>query len=238
MTKEKEKTADDANDCPTCGEPIPEDAPQGLCPKCVLGAAAEPTESGIPTIPFPRFEPPPIDLIGEAFPQLEIIELIGVGGMGAVYKARQPHLDREVALKILPQSLAETPEFTGRFTREGRLLARLSHPNIVAVHDFGESGGYFFLLMEFVDGVNLRQAMRAGKFTPDQALDVVPKVCEALQFAHDEGILHRDIKPENILLDTKGRVKIADFGIAKLVGEIGAPTLTRTAAPGTPQYMA
>jgi serine/threonine protein kinase len=105
------------------------------------------------------------------------------------------------------------------------LLARLNHPNIVTVHDFGVASGrrpedpqFFYLLMEYVDGVNLRQAMRAGRFTPDQALAVVPKICDALQYAHNEGILHRDIKPENILLDTKGRVKIADFGIAKLVG--------------------
>ena len=109
---------------------------------------------------------------------------------------------------------------------------------MLVVYDFGETGGCFFLLMEFVDGVNLRQAMAAGKFSPDQALEIVPEVCEALQFAHNEGILHRDIKPENILLDTKGRVKIADFGIAKMVGEVGAPTITHTAAPGTPQYMA
>src|SRR5207302_5739398 len=100
----------------------------------------------------------------------------------------------------------------------GRMLARLNHPNIVTIHDFGQANGYFYLLIEFVDGVNLRQAMKVGRFTPAQALAIVPKVCEALQFAHNEGILHRDIKPENILLDTKGRVKIADFGIAKLMG--------------------
>src|SRR5450759_2394419 len=109
--------------------------------------------------------------------------------------------------------------FAARFTREAQTLAVLSHPNIVTVHDFGQSGGFFYLLMEFVDGVNLRQAMQAGRFTPQQAMMLVPRICEALQFAHDEGILHRDIKPENILLDTRGRVKIADFGIAKLVGE-------------------
>lgn len=234
----EDKSTKSQNDCPTCGEPIPEDTPGGLCPACVLGAAAVPTEPGGATDSTLRFEAPAIDQIAAAFPTLEIVELIGCGGMGAVYKARQPHLDRDVALKILPPSLAETPEFTNRFSREGRLLARLNHPNIVSIYDFGETGGYFFLLMEFVDGVNLRQAMRAGKFTPDQALDIVPKVCKALQFAHDEGILHRDIKPENILLDTKGRVKIADFGIAKMVGDPDSPTITRTAAPGTPQYMA
>ena len=120
------------------------------------------------------------------------------------------------------------------------MLARLNHPEIVAVHDFGQANGFFYLLMEFVDGVNLRQAMKAGRFEPAQALAIVPRICEALQYAHSEGVLHRDIKPENILLDTKGRVKIADFGIAKLVGEPRAEgTLTASgAALGTPHYMA
>ncbi|MDF1813425.1 MAG: protein kinase [Verrucomicrobiales bacterium] len=226
--------------CPNCGSEIPEEAPGGICPKCALIEAAAPPESGTIPMSGPGFVPPSLEKIAGAFPQLEIIELVGCGGMGAVYKARQPNLDRYVALKILPPSLAESPAFTERFSREGRLLAKLSHPNIVGVYDFGESGGFYFLMMEFVDGVNLRQAMRAGRFTPEQAIEIVPEVCEALQFAHDEGVLHRDIKPENILLDAKGRVKIADFGIAKLVGEGAAAdvALTGTMMPGTPQYMA
>src|SRR5881227_864386 len=160
--------------------------------------------------------------------------------MGFVFKARQPKIERLVALKILPQSLAADPAFAERFTREGRVLARLNHPNIVTIHDFGQANGYFYLLMEFVDGVNLRQAMKAGRFTPAQALAVVPKICEALEFAHSEGVLHRDIKPENILLDSKGRVKIADFGIAKLIGEPQADAhLTAIGGTlGTPHYMA
>lgn len=204
--------------CPDCGAPIPVNAPQGLCPKCLLAGAAIPTESGPASAKLDRPPAPAVAQIGDAFPQLEIIELIGQGGMGFVYHARQPKLERDVALKILPQHLAEDAKFAERFAREGRLLAKLNHPNIVSVYDFGEAGGFFYLLMEFVDGVNLRQAMRASQFTPAQALSIVPAICEALQFAHDEGVLHRDIKPENILLDTKGRVKIADFGIAKLVG--------------------
>ncbi len=159
---------------------------------------------------------PPLDAIAAAFPQLEIEGLVGRGGMGAVFKARQPRLNRFVALKILPEKLASQPAFAARFAREGQLLARLAHPNIVAVHDFGQAGGFFYLIMEYVDGVNLRQALQAGRFTPAQALAIVPKICDALQYAHDEGVLHRDIKPENILLDQKGRVKLADFGIAKL----------------------
>lgn len=230
--------SNDLKPCPKCGAAIPPEAPQGLCPKCLLAFVSMPTEAAPPVRERPA--PPSLEQIAAAFPQLEILDLVGQGGMGVVFKARQPRLDRFVALKILPQSLATDSAFAERFTREGRLLARLAHPNIVAVHDFGQAGGYFFLLMEFVDGVNLRQAMQAGRFTPEQALAVVPRVCEALQYAHHEGVLHRDIKPENILLDARGRVKIADFGIAKLVGDPRAEgALTGSGARlGTPHYMA
>jgi tRNA A-37 threonylcarbamoyl transferase component Bud32 len=223
--------------CPQCGSAIPADAPQGLCPRCVLLGAATPTDSGRPRM---RTEPPALETLQAAFPQLEIVGLIGRGGMGFVYKARQPKLDRAVALKLLPMELGADPHFAERFNREARALARLNHPNIVAVYDFGVSGGFGYLLMEFVDGVNLRQAMQAGRFSPAEALAVVPKICEALQFAHEQGVLHRDIKPENILLDGQGRVKIADFGIAKLVGD-DQPDLSLTVSGahlGTPSYMA
>jgi eukaryotic-like serine/threonine-protein kinase len=168
------------------------------------------------------------------------MELIGQGGMGAVYKARQPRLDRIVALKILPAEAARDPAFQERFTREAQSLARLSHPNIVNVYDFGEADGLYYFLMEFVDGVALRQLILDGRLQPEQALAIVPQICEALQFAHEAGIVHRDIKPENILLDRTGRVKIADFGLAKLVGK-EAPAVSLTATQqvlGTPHYMA
>jgi serine/threonine protein kinase/uncharacterized membrane protein len=175
------------------------------------------------------------------FPQLEILAFIGKGGMGAVYKARQPALDRLVALKILPSQAASGPGFADRFNREARALAKLNHPNIVTLYEFGQvrslpslpdplvpsqekkeppvtGGPLLFFLMEYVDGPNLRQLEHAGKLSPREALQIVPQICDALQFAHDEGIVHRDIKPENILLDKKGRVKIADFGIAKIMG--------------------
>jgi serine/threonine protein kinase len=222
--------------------------------------ASIPTEAGKDAAS--KSAPPTQEELAAAFPQLDILGLIGQGGMGFVFKARQARLDRFVALKILPASLAADPAFAERFTREGRMLARLNHPNIVAIHDFGVANGFFYLVMEFVDGVNLRQAMKVGRCTPAQALAIVPDICAALQFAHNEGILHRDIKPENILLDSKGRVKIADFGIAKLVGadrpahtpslshpmgeggapapgEAQQPNLTETGkALGTPNYMA
>jgi tRNA A-37 threonylcarbamoyl transferase component Bud32 len=220
--------------CPTCQAPIPPNAPGGMCPACLLLGAAIPTEPA----PGALASAPSVEQVVAAFPELEIIELFAHGGMGVIYKARQPRLDRLVALKILPPNLARQPGFTERFTREARALARLNHPHIVAVYDFGERAGLCFLIMEFVNGVNLRQAMRAG-ITPEQALALVPGVCEALQFAHDHGVLHRDIKPENILLDVKGTPKLADFGIAKLAEEKAENALTLSGdALGTAAYMA
>ncbi|MHC4643445.1 MAG: serine/threonine-protein kinase, partial [Planctomycetota bacterium] len=157
------------------------------------------------------------------------------------YKARQKQLDRIVALKILPPEVGETEAFAERFTREARSLARLNHPRIVTVFDFGHTKeGLYYFVMEYVDGTDLRHIIQAGKLEPTEALGIVPQVCEALQFAHEEGIVHRDIKPENILIDKKGRVKIADFGLAKLLDK-PATTNTLTAAGhkmGTPHYMA
>jgi serine/threonine protein kinase len=224
--------------CPKCAAAIPDEAPGGLCPQCALEgvATAAKTMSG-----GRKSAPPRIAEIAPHFPELEILELIGAGGMGAVYKARQPQLDRFVALKILSHDLAGDPTFVERFNREARVLARLSHPNIVGIHDFGTAGPYCFLTMELVDGVNLRQAMQAGRFAPTESLAMVQHLCSALAYAHAEGILHRDIKPENILIDAKGRVKIADFGIAKLVGEDREQDFTLTlqgSVLGSPHYMA
>ena len=188
--------------CSSCGAVLDSSAPGGLCPRCLMAGAMLPTDAG--NGPRPA-APPTVEQVAAAFPQLEVLALIGTGGMGAVFRARQPKLNRLVALKVLPASLAERdPAFAERFEREGQMLARLHHPNIVAVYDSGRAGDFFYLLMEHVDGVNLRQAMRASRFTPAQALGIVPRICDALQFAHDEGVLHRDIKPENILLDSKG----------------------------------
>lgn len=224
--------------CPKCGAAVPAEAPHGLCPKCVLeGAAAFPDESSNRR---GRSAAPSVEAIAAAFPELEVTELIGTGGMGSVYKARQAKLDRLVALKILSLDLAEDPAFAERFNREARMLGLLNHANIVSVYDFGQQADFYYLMMEYVDGVNLRQAMQAGSFSPPEALAIVPDICAALQFAHDEGVMHRDIKPENILIDTRGRVKIADFGVAKLMGEKQEPlnlTVSGTVM-GTPHYMA
>jgi serine/threonine protein kinase len=236
--------------CPQCGAPLGAGALAGLCPACLLreGAAGD-TVSGGPHHPF---DPPAIEELAAVFPQLEILEFIGKGGMGAVYKARQKELDRVVALKILPPAISEAPGFAERFTREAKALAKLSHPGIVTIHDFGRADGLFYFVMEFVDGMNLRQLMAGGRVSPREALAIVPEICDALQFAHDHGIVHRDIKPANVLIDRRGRVKVADFGLAKLV-EDGAeaaataakgdaeanPALTEAGkAMGTPSYMA
>jgi hypothetical protein len=152
-----------------------------------------------------------------AIPGYEIVEELGRGGMGLVYKARQIKLDRLVALKVLPQQTGNDPTFIERFSREARALAKLNHPHIVTVHDFGQAEGWSYFIMEYVDGINLRQRLRTGPIPPAVTLSIITQVCDSLQYAHDEGIVHRDIKPENILLDKKGRVKIADFGIAKLL---------------------
>jgi len=184
--------------------------------------------------------PPTTAELAPLFPELEIVALLGRGGMGAVYKVKQRRLERWAALKILPAEVGRDPAFAERFAREARVLAGLSHPNIVTVHDFGETGGRCWFLMEFVDGLNLRQMLAAGKIAPREALAVVPQICDALQFAHEQGIVHRDIKPENILLDKFGRVKITDFGLAKLMDR-GAADVTLTATGqtlGSPPYMA
>lgn len=247
----------DAKNCPRCEAELPRDAPSGLCPKCLMqaGLAGEATIDhdggsrppasgdgrGAATVPPPSpVANPHLEKIARQFPQLEILELLGQGGMGVVYKARQRHLNRLVAVKILPPTAGAEPAFAERFTREAQALAQLNHPNIVQVYDFGRTDEFFYFVMEFVDGVNLRALIRDGHIEPAQALKIVPQICEALQFAHDEGIVHRDIKPENILIDKKGRVKIADFGLAKLLGR--APddvSLTGTGQlMGTLGYMA
>ena len=213
----------------------------GLDPAGLLRQGVDPVA---PTASAParasRWQAPSPAELGALLPQLEVCELIGQGGMGAVYRAVQRHLDRSVALKILPRERGADPDFAARFAREAKALARLNHPNLVAIHDYGQTDGWCWLVMEFVDGANLRQVMHTGRLSPQQALAIVPQLCDALQYAHDEGVVHRDIKPENILLDARGRVKIADFGLAKLRGETpGGEALTGSGAIlGTVHYMA
>ncbi len=221
--------------CGRCGSTLPTNAPEGLCPRC-LGALNLADETVFTETDAPRIPPPSPEQIATHFPQLEIIECLGRGGMGVVYKARQKSLGRLVALKLLAPEREKDPQFAERFSREAQALAQLDHPHIVTIYDFGQTNGFFYLLMEFVDGVNLRQLLRSRKLTPEEALAIVPPLCEALQFAHERGIVHRDIKPENLLLTKDGRVKIADFGIAKMLGD--ETQVAEEKAAGTPGYMA
>ena len=222
-------------ECPRCGAKVAADAPEGLCVRCLakLNLTADSVLTGAEA---PRSEPPSLEEIAPHFPQLEVLACLGRGGMGVVYKARQKSLDRLVALKILAPEREKDPQFAERFAREAQALAKLSHPHIVTVYDFGQADGLFYLLMEYVDGVNLRQLLRTRRLESKEALAIVPPICDALQYAHDHAVVHRDIKPENLLLDKAGQVKIADFGIAKMLG--GDSTPDEEQGVGTPHYMA
>lgn len=227
--------------CSTCYRPIPADAPQGVCPNCLFGllqsSAGRETDAreslGVEPLPDPA-------ALAQSFPQLEILERIGAGGMGTVYRVKQRHLDRPAALKVLNPRLANEPGFQERFAREARLMARLVHPNIALVFEFGTCGEFNYLLMELIEGVNLRSAIRNKTISPQQALEIVPQLCDALQYAHEQGVIHRDIKPENILIDRGGRVKLVDFGLAKLNRDLREPfSLTGSQQiMGTMNYMA
>ena len=234
----------DPHPCPRCGALSPTGAHN--CPRCLFELAlrqpepADGPDDGQPPTPAPA-EPtlPTAEEVARALPQFQEVTHLGRGGMGAVFRARESALDREVAIKVLPRELGERADFRERFLREARALARLQHPNVVSVHGAGESQGLCYLVMEYVSGCNLRQRMRTGPIGAAETLRIVRELCEALQFMHDEGVVHRDIKPENVLLDGSGRVKLADLGLAKLVDRSGDPQLTRSdQVMGTPHYMA
>ncbi|MEO1526003.1 MAG: serine/threonine-protein kinase [Planctomycetota bacterium] len=192
------------------------------CPCCLLRPPWD-TQAPIAITlgPGQTFVPPTVEELREHLEAYEVQALIGQGGMGAVYLGRQKSLDREVAIKILPPEIAERQGFCERFGAEGRALAKLNHPNIVSVFDYGEAGPYAMLVMELVEGANLREVMRQGRLSQTEALEIIPQLCDALTYAHEEGVVHRDIKPENLLFDARGRLKITDFGLAKLVAGKG-----------------
>ncbi len=216
---------------------MPPETPGWLCPDC----QANPGGPAFPdAVEEPLFGPTPSEL-APFFPGLEILEVAGRGGMGTIYKARQPQLDRLVALKILSPELGRDPAFAERFSREAQALAKLNHSNIVGIFDFGQAGGFYYFLMEYVDGVTLSQLIRQKEIHQEEALRIVIETCHALQYAHEEGIVHQDIKPSNILLDKKGRVKIADFGLARLAGQKRREPADGDRVAmimGTPPYMA
>src|SRR5205085_9775773 len=199
-------------------------------------------------------------LLGMTFRNYKILAPLGQGGMAHVYRARQENLDREVAVKVLPPWYAADRNFVVRFNLEARLIARLSHPNIVTVHDFNESNGHLYIVMQLVDGGTLKQILDTSRdavsmgtsFPPSMSspnahplpgtMDVLEanrifqQLASALTYAHEKGIIHRDIKPVNVLMDRSGRPILSDFGIAKVLA--GSSGLTRPGAGvGTPEYM-
>ncbi|MDP6525971.1 MAG: protein kinase [Kiritimatiellia bacterium] len=222
--------------CDECGSVVPDSAPMGLCPQCLLGCglgAQDRSTTG-------GFETPSLSVMRERFPGYEILELLGRGGMGIVYKARQSRLERLVAIKIIPFKKDMDVEASERFLREAKTLASLNHPNIITVYDFGEIDGLCYFVMEFVEGCNLWELLSARSISPYDAMNITLGVCNGLQHAHDRGVVHRDIKPANILIDKSGVPKIADFGLAKILAcAPGAPLLTASGqSMGTPFYMA
>ncbi len=175
-------------------------------------------------------------------PQYDEWSLLGCGGMGAVYKARQTSLDRSVAVKVLPPEAAEDEaEFIERFKNEARTMAKLNHPAIVAVYDFGTTAdGLLYFVMEYIDGTDVaKMVQNQGRLPPEHALAITAHVCDALAYAHEHGVIHRDIKPANILINMEGAVKVADFGLARMHDPAMTSGLTRTGmAMGTPDYVA
>jgi predicted Ser/Thr protein kinase len=182
-------------------------------------------------------EPDPF--LGRTFDGYRVEELIGRGGMGEVYKATQLSLGRPVALKILPEGFVDDPQFRDRFEREVDIMSRLSHPNVVTVFERGTVDGRPYIAMEYVRGTSLRAVVRRGPLPAAEALVVVRGVLSALEHAHGQGIVHRDIKPENVLVAPGGVVKVADFGLSRLLGDEQVTRLTRShVVLGTYEYMA
>jgi eukaryotic-like serine/threonine-protein kinase len=207
-----------------------------------------PIPGATPALPYARQAPPstPSTSSISAFQGLqpgvlfggryEIMGVLGQGGMGAVYKARDRELDRLIALKVIRPELATDPAILQRFKQELILSRNITHKNVVRIFDLGEADGIRFISMEYVDGEDLRAILRReGKFSPKEAIAVVEQVCRALDTAHSEGVIHRDLKPQNIMRDKHGRIVVMDFGLARSLGESG---LTQTGAlVGTLEYM-
>ncbi|MFO1439383.1 MAG: SUMF1/EgtB/PvdO family nonheme iron enzyme [Verrucomicrobiaceae bacterium] len=197
--------------------------------------------SSIPaSTPGKPWQPPAPEDLAPELPQYEILGLLGRGGMGAVYKARQKSLNREVAIKVLPPTIEDADmHYAERFIAEAQSMARLEHSNIIAVYDAGQTpGGLLYFVMQYVQGTDVAQMIAAsGKLPPEHAYAITAHVCEALAYAHKNGLIHRDIKPANIMVDMEGRVKVADFGLAKAVDAQTGFTQSNLAV-GTPDFVA
>ncbi len=194
---------------------------------------------------FAGFRPPsPEELdaaLGEAY---RVEKMLGQGGMGAVYQATEVKMNRPVAIKVLPAEIAQLTsgsgfDFAERFEREAQAMARLNHPNIIQVYEFGETAdGLRFFTMEYVEGSDLHELIRGGQLTEEHAFSWITQLCDALSYAHAQGMVHRDIKPANVMIDSEGRVKVADFGLVKVTGSESLQSLNTNVAIGTPEFTA
>ncbi len=187
-----------------------------------------------------EWRPPGVEEAVRLFPKYEILSLIAHGGMGAVYKARQPALARTVAIKLMPLEVSANRAFAERFSLEAKTMAYLNHPNIIAVYEFGKTeAGHLFFVMEFVEGSNLHQVIHGDGLKPERVLPIFEDVLDALDYAHGKGVVHRDVKPANVIVNAEGRAKVADFGLARL-SHPGAQAdgMVSAIIIGTPDYMA
>src|ERR1700730_10968934 len=166
----------------------------------------------------------------------EILASIGAGGMGEVYRARDRKLDRDVAVKVLPQSVAADPDTLARFEREAKAVAALSHPNILAIHDFGNQDGIAYAVTELLEGETLRGKLDTGPIPQKQAVDYALQIAKGLSAAHEKGVVHRDLKPENLFVTRDGHIKILDFGLAKRI-DVSRPD-EETSSPVGPAHTA
>ncbi len=218
--------------CAQCGSKIFADAPQGLCSLCVfttfLGSLGEDAEEGFES----RTAGAP-----KEFDDYELLEEIGRGGQGVVYRARQKSLNRVVALKVIGVSRWATETQLRRFRLEAEAAARLNHPSIVPIHEIGEHDGYCYFSMNLLEGGHLDEVVGQGKLPIRRAVELLARLARGVHFAHEHGILHRDIKPGNILLDAEGEAHLTDFGLARLLETDSSVTRT-TEVLGTPSYIA
>jgi serine/threonine protein kinase len=208
------------NACPKCQNEMPADAPEGLCPACLLGEALD-------------TEPTAIRYVGD----YKLTEEIARGGMGVVWKATQTSLNRTVAVKMIRAGLWASADDVVRFRTEAEAAANLQHPNIVSIHEVGEYDGQQYFSMDYIDGQDLGSRLKNGAMPVSEAVDLLVTLTDAVHFAHQRGTLHRDLKPQNILIDRDGRPHVTDFGLAKYIGETDGLTKSGDVL-GSPSYMA
>ncbi len=231
-----------AHNCPQCGKPLPSDAPQGLCPECLLKAALpgqsvlESAATGLHASSPATATVPEAGVRLKYFGDYELLEEIARGGMGVVWKARQTSLKRDVALKMIRAGALASPEEVERFLREAEAAANLQHPNIVAIHEVGEHNGQHYFSMDYVAGRDLGAIVKDGPLAPQRAARYVKIIAEAIHFAHQRGTLHRDLKPQNVLIDAADQPRITDFGLAKIMKDDSRLTQSGVVM-GSPSYM-